>query len=61
MIQTEYLTRHSGHRPAIRVVHGGKELDFKRFAETLRMLESYVDGVLSGVELSTTDTGSKSR
>jgi len=61
MIQAEHLTRHSARRPGIRVVQAGKELDFQRFAETLTMLESYVDGVFARGELPATDPGSKSR
>mgnify|MGYP003623104075 CR=1 FL=1 len=61
MIQAEHLTRHPVPRPVIRAIQGGKELDFQRFAETLKMLESYVDGVLARGEMSTVDTGSKRR
>jgi hypothetical protein len=55
MIQVEQLTRQPVRRPIIRVIQGGKELDLERFAETLAMLESYVDGVLEAAELPAQD------
>lgn len=54
MIQAEQLSPRP-HRPVMRVIHGGKELDLERFAETLAMLESYVDGVLAAGELAAMD------
>ena len=55
MIQAEELTRQPARRPVVRVIQGGKELDLERFAETLAMLESYVDGVLEAAELPAMD------
>jgi hypothetical protein len=55
MIQVEQLTRQPVRRPIIRVIQGGKELDLERLAETLAMLESYVDGVLEAAELPAMD------
>ena len=56
MIQAQQLSRHSSpRRPVVRVIQGGKELDLERFAETLAMLESYVDGVLEAGELPAMD------
>ena len=54
MIQAEQVSPRP-RRPVMRVIHGGKELDLERFAETLAMLESYVDGVLAAEELAATD------
>lgn len=54
MIQAEQVTQ-PPRRPVMRVINGGKELDLERFAETLTMLESYVDGVLEASELSAMD------
>ena len=57
MIQAERLTQQPApRRPVIRVIQGGKELDLERFAETLAMLESYVDGVLEAEELPASGT-----
>lgn len=57
MIQTEELTpRVSRPRPPrVRVIQGARKLDLERFAETLAMLESYVDGVIAATELPAMD------
>jgi hypothetical protein len=58
MIQTAELTPGApGPRPLnVRVIQGVTELDLERFAETLAMLESYVDGVLAATELPAMDS-----
>jgi hypothetical protein len=59
MIQTEELTG-ATTRPRqvkVKVIQGGRELDLERFAETLAMLESYVDGVLAAAGLPAMDPG----
>lgn len=57
MIQTERLTPGASEPRPLKagVIQGGKELDLERFAETLAMLESYVDGVLAATELPAMD------
>ncbi len=54
MIQAEQLAP-SPRRPVVRVIQGGREFDLERFAETLAMLESYVDGVLEAGDLPSMD------
>ena len=55
MIQAHQISRPAARRPVIRVIQGGTELDLERFAATLTMLESYVDGVLEAGELPAMD------
>lgn len=57
MIQTEELTTATTapRQVKARVIEGGGEMDLARFAATLAMLESYVDGVLSAAELPAMD------
>ena len=54
MIQAQQISQ-APRRPVIRVLKGGTELDLERFAATLTMLESYVDGVLEAGDLPAMD------
>lgn len=57
MIQAEELTTATTRprRVKARVIEGRGELNLECFAETLAMLESYVDDVLSAAELPAMD------